>query len=221
VNQLVLFDVDGTLLLTHDDVYVDANRLALTEVYGSAPEGSDVPGDTATAHTRRALAAAGFVAAEIDAGLRRWCELFSAHYVRLLAAADTSRWEVAPGAHEAIARLDRRALLTGNPPAVAHARMERLGLAGFFPPGQGAFGCERDLRSELFALARERAGGWPADHTVAVGDTPVDISSAHQAGCRCIAVTSGQYERHHLAAADVVIPDLTQLGDALEALDDG
>src|SRR3954467_2984443 len=93
-----------------------------------------------------------------------WCALFSPHYGRLRAAADTSRWEVAPGAHEAIARLDRRALLTGNPPAVAHARMERLGLAGFFPPGEGAFGCERDLRSELFALARERAGGWPADH---------------------------------------------------------
>jgi len=218
VSQLVLFDVDGTLLLTHDDVYVEANRLALVEVYGSAPDGSDVPGDTATAHTRRALAAAGFGGAEIEAGLRRWCETFSAHYVQLLATADTSGWETAPGARESISRLDRRALLTGNPPAVAHARMERLGLADLFPPGQGAFGCERDQRSELFALARERAGDWPADRTVAVGDTPIDISSAHQAGCRCVAVTTGAYERHQLAAADVVIADLTQLEEALDAL---
>ena len=60
MSWLVLFDVDGTLLLTHDEVYVEANRLALTEVYGDAPEGPDVPGDTATAHTRRALTAAGF-----------------------------------------------------------------------------------------------------------------------------------------------------------------
>jgi phosphoglycolate phosphatase-like HAD superfamily hydrolase len=218
VSLLVLFDVDGTLLLTHDEVYVEANRLALTEVYGSAPEGSDVPGDTATAHTRRALAAAGFGGAAIDAGLRRWCEVFSEHYVRLLAAADTSQWQLAPGAHEAIARLERTALLTGNPPTVAHARMERLGLDRYFPPGQGAFGCEREQRHELFALARERAVGWPADRTVAVGDTPVDISSAHEAGCLCIAVTSGQYERHQLAAADVVILDLTQLAEALHAL---
>jgi phosphoglycolate phosphatase-like HAD superfamily hydrolase len=218
VNWLVLFDVDGTLLLTHDEVYVEANRIALTEVFGAAPDGSDVPGDTAPAHTRRALAGAGFGAAEIDRGLPRWCQLFSAHYVRLLADADTSRWELGPGAHEAIAALDRPALLTGNPPAVAHARMERLGLARYFPPGQGAFGCERELRAELFGLARERAGDWPAERTVAVGDTPLDVSSAHAAGCRCIGVTTGRYARHQLASADIVIPELTQLGVALEAL---
>jgi phosphoglycolate phosphatase-like HAD superfamily hydrolase len=218
VSWLVLFDVDGTLLLTHDEVYVEANRFALTEVYGTAPEGSDIPGDTATAHTRRALAAAGFSGSEIDAGLPRWCELFSGEYVRLLADADTSHWERAPGAVEAVADLDRRALLTGNPPAVAHARMERLGLAPYFPPGGGAFGCERERRTELFSLARERAGDWPAERTVAVGDTPLDVSSAHGAGCRCVAVTSGQYARHQLASADVVIADLTELGAALAAL---
>jgi phosphoglycolate phosphatase-like HAD superfamily hydrolase len=219
VSWLVLFDVDGTLLLTHDEVYVEANKLALTEVYGAAPEGSDVPGDTATAHTRRALAAAGFSGTQIDAGLPRWCEVFSAHYLRLLADADTSRWEPGPGAHETIAGLERPALLTGNPPAVAHARMERLGLAPYFPPGQGAFGCEREQRSELFALARERAGGWPAERTVAVGDTPVDISSAHDAGSQCVAVTTGRYARHQLASADIVITELTQLPTALQALE--
>jgi phosphoglycolate phosphatase len=218
VSWLVLFDVDGTLLLTHDDVYVEANRLALTEVYGSAPDGPDVPGDTATAHTRRALAAAGFTGTQIDAGLQRWCEVFSTRYVELLTQADTSGWELGPGADAAIAALDRHALLTGNPPAVAHARMQRLGLAHFFPPGDGAFGCEREQRTELFALARERAGNWPAERTVAVGDTPIDVSSAHEAGCRCIAVTTGRYAAHQLAAADVVIPDLSQLAPALRAL---
>lgn len=218
MNWLVLFDVDGTLLLTHDEVYVEANTIALTEVYGSAPDGTDVPGDTATAHTRRALAAAGFSGAEIDAGLPRWCARFSAEYVRLLGGADTTHWKAGPGAHETIADLEHTALLTGNPPQVAHARMERLGLAPYFPPGQGAFGCERDQRSELFALARARAGDWPADRTVAVGDTPVDISSAHDAGCHCIAVTTGQYARHQLASADVVISELPELPSALTAL---
>jgi phosphoglycolate phosphatase len=219
VNWLVLFDVDGTLLLTHDEVYVEANRLALTEVFGEAPAGADVPGDTAPAHTRRALAAAGFSGVEIDAGLPRWCETFSAHYVRLLADADTSHWQLGPGAHETIAALEHPALLTGNPPAVARARMERLGLAPYFPPGEGAFGCEREQRSELFGLARERAGGWPAERTVAVGDTPIDVSSAHDAGCRCVAVTTGQYARHQLASADVVITELPQLASALHAFD--
>jgi phosphoglycolate phosphatase len=192
-------------------VYVEANRLALTDVFGAAPDGPDVPGDTATAHTRRALAAAGFSEEAIDAGLPRWCESFSDHYVRLLAAADTSHWELGPGAHEALAGLEQPALLTGNPPAVAHARMERLGLAHFFPPGQGAFGCERQERAELFGLARERANDWPADATVGVGDTPLDVSSAHAAGCRCIAVTTGRYSAAELADADAVITNLNQL----------
>jgi phosphoglycolate phosphatase-like HAD superfamily hydrolase len=206
------------LLLTHDEVYVEANRIALEEVYGTAAEGPDVPGDTATAHTRRALRGAGFSETEIDAGLARWCETFSAHYVRLLADADTSHWEIAPGSEEVLAMIEWPALLTGNPPAIARARIERLGLARFFPEGQGAFGCEREDRVALFPLARERAGGWPAERTVAVGDTPLDISSSHAAGCRCIAVTTGRYDGDALRGADAVITDLTELSSALAAL---
>ena len=215
----MLFDVDGTLLLTHDEVYVEASRLALEAVFGIDAEGPDVPGDTAPAHIRRALRSVAVPEAAIDAGLPRWCEMFATHYVRLLAAADTSHWQVAPHAFEAAAAVEHRALLTGNPPAVAHARMERLGLAAVFPRGQGAFGCEREKRSELFGIARERAGNWPRERTVAVGDTPLDVSSAHAAGCRCIGVTTGRYDRNGLAEADAVIADLGELQSALAALD--
>jgi len=61
--------VDGTLLLTHDEVYVAANRLALEEVFGTAPEGPDVPGDPAPAHPSRGLRTAGVEAAELEARL--------------------------------------------------------------------------------------------------------------------------------------------------------
>jgi len=214
----VLFDVDGTLLLTHDEVYVEASRLALEAVFGIYAEGPDVPGDTAPAHIRRALRAVNVPEAEIDAGLPRWCETFSSHYVRLLAAADTSHWQLSPHAAAAASAIEHRALLTGNPPAVAHARMERLGLADYFPRGQGAFGCERENRIELFDLARERAGNWPGERTVAVGDTPLDVASAHAAGSRCIGVTTGNYGRSELADADAVITNLGQLEAALAVL---
>jgi phosphoglycolate phosphatase len=218
VSWLVLFDVDGTLLLTHDDVYVEASRLALSDVYGTAPDGPDVPGDTATAHVRRALAGAGLSTKAIDAGLERWCNVFCATYVRLLAAADTSSWQLAPGVHAALGAIPRRALVTGNPSAVAWARMERLGLSDYFHRGDGAFGCERERRVELFAVARDRAGAWPAEQTVAVGDTPLDVSSAREAGCRCVAVTTGRYDREELRGADVVIATLHELAGALAAL---
>jgi phosphoglycolate phosphatase-like HAD superfamily hydrolase len=214
----VLFDVDGTLFLTHDEVYVEAARAAMREVYSTDAEGPDVPGDTATAHVRRALHAAGFGQAEIEAGLGDWCRSFSNRYVRLLAESDTSHWQLAPHAAEAVSAVERHALLTGNPQAVAHARMERLGLAALFPPGQGAFGCERESRTALFELARERAGNWPVERTVAVGDTPLDVSSAHDAGCLSVGVATGTYSETELSHADAVIADLAGLVTALATL---
>jgi phosphoglycolate phosphatase-like HAD superfamily hydrolase len=206
------------LLLTHDDVYVEASRIAMEDVFGLFAEGPDIPGDTAPAHIRRALGSVGVPEEEIDAGLPRWCETFGAQYVHLLEVADTSHWQLAPHAFEAAAAVEHRALLTGNPPVVAHARMERLGLAELFPRGQGAFGCERENRIELFDLARKRAGDWPAHGTVGVGDTPLDVASAHAAACRSIAVTTGNYGREKLGAADVVIENLGELESALATL---
>jgi phosphoglycolate phosphatase len=218
LTWLVLFDVDGTLLLDHDPVYVTANRAALEEVYGTFAQAPDVPGDTAPANTRRAMRAAGLDDAEIDAGLERWCEVFSARYVELLDGADTSHWTGAPGATEVLTGIEHRALLTGNPEPVARARMKRLALDHFFPTGQGAFGCEQEDRVNLFALAREKAGGWPAGRTVEVGDTPLDVSSSRLAGCRCVAVTTGKYGHDELGEADAVIAGLTELPAALSAL---
>jgi phosphoglycolate phosphatase-like HAD superfamily hydrolase len=210
--------VDGTLLLSHDDVYVEANRAALLEVYGIAPDGPDRPGDTAPSHTRRALRLAGLPDGEIDASLARWCEAMSTHYVRLLADRDTAGWRVAAAAPVVISGIERRALLTGNPEPVARTRLERIGLLELFPPGHGAFGCEREDRVELFELAREREDGWPPERTIAVGDTPLDVSSAHAASARCIAVTTGRYGAAELRDADRVIADLGELPAALESL---
>jgi phosphoglycolate phosphatase-like HAD superfamily hydrolase len=218
VTLLVLFDIDGTLLLSHDDVYVEANREALREVYGVLPEVPDVPGDTALAQTRRALRTVGLDEAAIGIRLEAWCSAFSRRYVELLAQTDTSDWRVAARAAETLAGLERRALLTGNPEAVARARLERIGLDHLFPSGQGAFGCERERRIALFSLARERAGGWPAERTVAVGDTPLDVASAHAAGARCVAVASGAYSRAELRGADAVVDDLAELPGALAKL---
>ena len=80
------------------------------------------------------------------------------------------------------------ALLTGNPEPMARSRMERLGLARFFRPGQGAFGCDAESRVELIDLARARADGWPAEATVEIGDTARDESSAREAGVRSLLV---------------------------------
>ena len=137
MSLLVLFDVDGTLLLTPDEVYVESNRDALLAVWGSAPDGPDVPGDTATAHTRRALRGAGFSDEEIDAGLDRWCALFPDRYVELLRDADTSHWQMPDGAAATLRRhrgKSRRRILhrRGN---LAQARRQKGAVAAL---GQGS-----------------------------------------------------------------------------------
>jgi phosphoglycolate phosphatase-like HAD superfamily hydrolase len=113
-----------------------------------------------------------------------------------------------------LGQIEHRALLTGNPELVARARMEKLGLAEFFPPGQGAFGCDAEERFELIDIARKRAGDWPRERTVAVGDTEADVTGARIAGIHVI----GFGPDPALAAADAVIQRMEDLPAAVKRL---
>ena len=192
---LVLFDVDGTLLLTDDPLMGRAVVETLEEVYRvELPEDAigrvDHPGRSNKRIGRLVLRAAGLTDAAIDPELDRWCELSAERYLALLAGVEAPHWKLRPGAFEALEALERDgmrlALLTGNPEPAARVRMERLGLARFFPAGQGAFGCDAEERADLIDAARRRAGGWPADRTVVVGDTPRDAEAAREAAVRSI-----------------------------------
>ena len=96
---------------------------------------------------------------------------------------------------------------------MARTRLERLGLARFFPPGEGAFGCEAEERGALLELARMRAGDWPASATAEIGE---DVSTAKAAGFRSIAVSSPRTrDRAELAGADVIVDDMDGVVRAL------
>lgn len=221
--MLVLFDVDKTLFVNSDPLMGQATSDAIETVWGlrlpsDAISGVDHPGQTAMRITREILRNAGLGDAEIDSKLGLWCEQAGARYLELLSTADTSDWRAPSGTAQALGQIEHRALLTGNPEPVARARMERIGLAGFFPPGQGAFGCEAEERVDLIELARRRAGDWPREQTVAVGDTQGDITGALAAGIRVIGFGS---DRDALAGADAVIERMAELPAALARLSSG
>jgi phosphoglycolate phosphatase-like HAD superfamily hydrolase len=220
---LVLFDVDGTLFLTPDRLYLDALVESVRDVWGheltteSFARSEHRPGETAMQGLRHLLIGEGLARTTIDAKLQHWCRLFAERYVALLERTPTPHWELGPATEETLEELEREhtlALLTGNPEPVARARMERLGLDRFFPSGAGAFGCEAEERADLIDLAREREGASVAE-TVLVGDTPRDVEGAHAAGIRAVAVTTGEYGPAELRAADVVIGTLAELPRAL------
>ena len=212
--MLVLFDVDGTLLLSHDALVGEAMVRAARELFGVEVDVEAIaPGETALRQGREL----GLP----ESGLARWCTRVGERYVELLAEADTGGWRTPDGVEATltdVARLGKLALLTGNPEPMARARMERLGLARFFARGEGAFGCEAEDRRRLIELARERTGGWPAEDTVAVGDTPLDVAGAHAAGIRVVAVESHRFGAEALAGADARISALASLPEALSAL---
>jgi phosphoglycolate phosphatase len=215
---LLLFDVDGTLLLKATAAHVAAVREALREVYGVAePSKVDAAGRTDYEIARAVCLLDGVTAERFDAGREEFRIACVAAYARLCPD-DLSEF-VAPGVTDVLGALARRdgthlALLTGNLEPIARLKIGRAGLGHYFEPGQGGFGSDHEDRTELPAIARRRAG-YPRAKTVVIGDTPRDIACARADGVRCIAVATGPYGPGDLAGADVVLRSAHELLEAL------
>jgi phosphoglycolate phosphatase len=175
----------------------------------------EVAGRTDAAIMRDLVMAAGVDAATIDA---RWPEVRDAAVIAYeeLCPPDLSD-RVAPGVPELLAALAARAgdfrlsLVTGNLEPIARLKLERAGIGGYFEAGQGGFGSDHANRAELPAIARARAGDWPRERTVVIGDTPRDIACARADGVRVAAVATGLFTVEALADADAVVDDARAL----------
>jgi len=190
-----------------------ALKRALAEVHGvDGVDGRvEAAGRTDLAIARDLLAGAGVAGERIDAQAEAVGAACAAAFAELCPP-DLSA-TVAGGVPELLAALAaeparyRLSLLTGNLEPVARLKLERAGLGGWFPAGQGAFGSDAEDREALPAIARARAGDWPRARTVIVGDTPRDIACARADGLRVAAVATGPFGAEALAAADAVLDD--------------
>jgi len=218
---LVLFDIDGTLLLGVPLAHTQALAAAAADVFGVAAVAADVTaiapaGRTDQEIARLVLRRHGLPDDRITRGLPAWMERVAEIYPSLDAVFPPQ--VTAPGAHEALGRLGAAratiALLTGNIEALAHAKMARAGLDPHFRRGQGAFGSDDESRDALVPIAAARAGR-PAS-VVVVGDTPRDIACARAGGARCVAVTTGAHGAAALAGADAVAARLDEAAAILE-----
>jgi phosphoglycolate phosphatase len=218
---LCLFDIDGTLLLKATAAHAQAVIEAMASVYGltERPDGSVQAAGRTDVEIARQLALLGGVSVErFDAGRDDFRVAASEAYARLCPA-DLSA-HVAPGivdVLDALAARDgvRLAVLTGALEPIARLKLARAALLHYFEPGQGGFGSDHEDRTELPAIARARAGGYPREQTVIIGDTPRDIACARADGLRCIAVATGPFAVEELADADVVLSSAHDLLDVL------
>jgi len=202
------------------EAHTAALAVAMADVYGIPVTPADVvavgpAGRTDREITRLVLTGHGVPDDVVTAGMEAWIAAAAEAYPAIDAVSGDA--VVAPGAAEALTRVAAApvalGLLTGNLEPIAHAKMARAGLGGWFTPGRGAFGSDHERRDALvpIALAREPA------HVpvVVVGDTPRDIACARAGGARCIAVTTGSYGADALADADAVVPGLLAATDVL------
>jgi phosphoglycolate phosphatase-like HAD superfamily hydrolase len=224
-GTVLLFDIDGTLVLT-GGAGGRAMTRAFEELYGvgNAFEGVPFNGRTDAWILSRAAAAHGID----DEAIARFKPLYLDYLAEELHRPGP-RKGVMPGVGPLLDELSRRddvylALLTGNFERGANLKLEYFDLWRYFTCG--AFGDTTHDRNGLLpqALARiEVCGGpqvAPAD-VVIIGDTPLDVGVAIAGGARSMAVATGSHTTDELRAsgADVVFQDLSDLEAVLAAVE--
>ncbi len=228
-RHLVLFDIDGTLLLP-DGAGRAALKAALLQVYGTAGAADTfaLGGSLDRRTVRTLMTEAGVADAVIWA---RFAELerVMAADLRKRIAAGMHQVRPCPGAQALLDELSRRqdvllGLITGNFRSTAEVKLEAAG----FDPARfrvGAFGDEAEERSDLPPLAVARAYAatgvaFTGQQVTIIGDTVSDILCGRTVGARSIAVMTGWARPEELVAAqpDYLFADLTDLQGVLEAI---
>jgi phosphoglycolate phosphatase-like HAD superfamily hydrolase len=220
-THAVLFDIDGTLLVT-GGAGAAAWQRAFEELHGVE---ADVDEHTDAGMTDPEIAAIVFRAVIGREGSPEERTRAIGCYLKHLpdTVAESDGYRVMPGVEELLDRLiDDGVLLglvTGNIEAAAHIKLARAHLNRFF--SFGGYGSDSADRVEVTKAALRRAelvsGGTLDDGAcIAVGDTPRDVNAGHGAGIRVVGVATGSYgvEQLSQAGADWAI---SQVSDGFPA----
>ena len=216
--KLVLFDIDGTLVLTGGAGIRAMNRageavLGLSNLLDGIP----VAGRTDWIILNDALAKAGH---DLDENL--FVRMRDAHHrflrEEILQPGDGIK-DVMPGIRTLLPVLQSRddvalGLLTGNFEEAARIKLGHFDLWEYFRCG--AFGDDAADRNALVPFAVERAkacglGEFDYPDVIVIGDTPSDVACANAVGAVPIAVATGTYSSEVLrkTGAPFVLEDLS------------
>jgi phosphoglycolate phosphatase len=228
-RKLVLFDIDGTILLT-----AGAGRraivAALAEVVGPTPafERIRFDGKTDPQIVAEMLEAAGQSEPREPARVRALCESYVGFLAQELER-PTTRTIVMPGVHALLERLEAEpgvvlGLLTGN---IARGAALKLRSGGIAPERfrVGAYGSDAAHRPDLPPIAARRAvpifGRVPTGaEIVIIGDTPADVACGARIEARALGVATGAYSVNELEAcgAHAVFLDLSETDAVVDAI---
>jgi len=219
MKKLVLFDIDGTLLISKG-IGREAKRRAMLEFFGQTGDLDNYAfgGNTDWGILADLLAPYGIGAAAIGRAMPAYEEVMARHMRALRSGYQA---EALPHAKRLLRALRGRAdtlvgLVTGNTAKTAAIKLE---MAGYDPASfaVGAYGNEAVARADVARLARRRAQAlagqaFPPGAVIVLGDTPADIEAARAIGAVAVAVCTGYETRARLQRSQ---PDflLANLGD--------
>jgi phosphoglycolate phosphatase-like HAD superfamily hydrolase len=225
-KTLLLFDIDGTLLLTggagkiafeeaFEEIYQCPNAWGDLDPHGRTDP--DIFDEVAQKRLGRLLSIN-----EFSHLMRRYEELFEKHITK------SPRFTLMPGVVEILEHLSKQEVLflslaTGNFEGAGRMKLKRGGIEHYFKAG--GFGKDARERYKIILAAIEHsekiAGhGFHRDRTFVIGDTEYDISAAKKAGVRQIAVLTNGRTRNHFEAdpPDHILPDLSDIPAFLACL---
>jgi phosphoglycolate phosphatase-like HAD superfamily hydrolase len=204
--RAVLFDIDGTLLVTGGAGGAAWQR-GFRELYGVE---ADVAEHTDAGMTDPEIVKIVFREVVGREGTPEERSKAVGAYLKHLpdTVAESDGYRVMPGVEPLLDRLIEQGVLlglvTGNVEAAAHIKLSRGRLNRFF--SFGGYGSDSPDRTEVTEAALRRgemvSGGVLADGAcVSIGDTPRDVEAGHGAGIRVIGVATGKYSLDELRDA--------------------
>lgn len=214
--NLVLFDIDGTLVRRTGPFHRQALVEAVHQVTGAltTTEGIPVHGMLDPDILTLMMRAAGFGDAQVSTAMPAVIEAAQDIYE---ATVPDLRDKTCPGVRELLETLTRRgtvlALVTGNLTRIGWRKLERAGVNEYFR--FGAFSEMAATRGGLAKLAIERARNerliGPGSRISLIGDAPQDVIAARENGIQSIAVRTGVTPPGDLEACrpDHLLDDLT------------
>jgi len=227
--KLVLFDIDGTILLS-DGAGRRSMERALTSIFGSSGDAQyRYDGKTDRQIVRELMRHEGHGDAHIDEHMHVLLDTYLTG-LRSELETDEHRVVLLPGVMPLLNALEQRAdvvlgLLTGNLIEGAEVKLRAAGI----DPARfrvGAYGSDRESRPDLPAVAQQRAAAMlgammPGERVVVIGDTPADIQCGRGIGARAIGVATGRYSVEELRAHSpaAVFENLTDTGAVIRAIE--
>jgi phosphoglycolate phosphatase-like HAD superfamily hydrolase len=229
-DTLVLFDIDGTLMITGGAGSRAIHRACRT-LFGEQFEWAPVTVGRLDPQLFADLARHNGIDDPQSHHAAYYEQYLDALRAELAAAGAAGQIKLMPGIAALLDRLAARSdvalgIVSGNYHAAAMLKLEAAGLqpARF---EHCAFAEDGRARPDLVRAAIERceqATGHAIrpGRVIVVGDTPRDIDAAHAHQCRSLAVATGRYDVAHLrqAGADRVAPDLADPTPLLAMLDE-